>query len=103
MKQFLVAVIACSLALTASFAFAEQRSGKEIYTAHCAMCHESGVAGAPKAFDKAAWKEHMTGGMEQMLENAEKGIGAMPPKGMCSDCTKEELKGAIEYMTEESK
>ena len=104
MKQFLVAIIACSFALSASFAGAAERSGKDIYTAHCAMCHESGVAGAPKAFDKAAWKEHMDGGgMEHMLENAEKGIGAMPPKGMCSDCTKEELKGAIEYMTGESK
>ena len=103
MKQLLVAVIACSFAFTASLAGAEQRSGKDIYTAHCAMCHDSGMAGAPKVGDKAAWKEHIASGMDHMLEIAEKGIGAMPPKGTCSDCTKAELKGAIEYMIEQSK
>ena len=99
MKKLLVAVIACTFAFSATLALAAERSGKEIYTAHCAMCHESGVAGAPKAGDKAAWKEHMAKGMDHMLKMAIKGEGAMPPKGMCNDCTDKELKGAIEYMT----
>lgn len=102
MKKFLVAVVACSLACTVSLAFADGRSGKEIYDSFCSACHKTGVAGAPKAGNKTDWKEHMEGGMEHMLENAEKGIGAMPPKGTCSDCTTDELKAAIEYMTGES-
>ena len=104
MKQFLVAIIACSFALSASFAGAAERSGKDIYTAHCAMCHESGVAGAPKAGDQAAWKEHMAeGGLDHMLQVAKKGVGAMPAMGMCNDCTDNELKAAIEFMAKPAK
>lgn len=103
MKKLLIAAIACCFALSTTCAFAADRSGKEIYNAHCAMCHESGVAGAPKAGDTAAWKKHWDGGMDHMLEIAKKGIGAMPPKGLCNDCTDKELKGAIEYMAKGSK
>merc|ERR1711976_642710 len=30
-------------------------SPKKIYVKNCAMCHNSGLAGAPKRKDKAAW------------------------------------------------
>ena len=37
-----------------------------------------------------------------MLKNVIHGIGAMPPKGICSDCTDEELKHTIQYMINQS-
>ena len=37
-------------------------SGKAIFEANCAVCHGTGVAGAPKIGDKAAWAPRLTQG-----------------------------------------
>ena len=37
-----------------------------------------------------------------MLKNAINGINAMPPKGMCMECSDDEIKDAIEYMVSKS-
>ena len=70
-------------------------------TAHCAACHASGVLGAPKIGDTAAWKERADtqGGLDGLLAKAISGINAMPPKGTCATCSDDELKGAIEKMS----
>jgi len=100
MKSLVVALLTTLLALTVTAAFAAApRTGKEIYTAKCAMCHDSGVAGAPKIGDQAAWKTRLEKGMDYMVESAKKGIGAMPPMGMCNDCSMPELKSAVEYLS----
>lgn len=73
--------------------------GEKTYEMYCIACHASGVAGAPKFGDKAAWAPYIETGMDQMLQNAIKGVGAMPPRGG-SQATDEELRAAIEYMVE---
>lgn len=73
-------------------------AGEVRYKSTCAVCHETGVAGAPKFRNAADWKERMSVGMDGMLAIAIKGKGAMPPKGTCMQCSDEELKMAIEYM-----
>ena len=55
--------------------------GKKVYEATCSACHASGVAGAPKLGDKAAWAAHVKEGKEHLYQTALKGKGAMPPKG----------------------
>ncbi len=73
--------------------------GEKTYKMYCIACHASGVAGAPKFGDKAAWAPYIETGMDEMLQNAIKGVGAMPPRGG-SQATDEELRAAIEYMVE---
>jgi cytochrome c5 len=73
-------------------------SGEDIYSKACAACHGSGVAGAPKLGDKAAWQPRIDKGIDALLSTAINGKGAMPPKGACMDCSEDELKSAIEYM-----
>jgi cytochrome c5 len=77
------------------------KSPDEVITAHCAACHGSGVLGAPKIGDTAAWKERADtqGGLDGLLAKAISGINAMPPKGTCATCSDDELKGAIEKMS----
>jgi len=72
------------------------RSGKEIVEATCAACHSSGVLGAPKVGNKADWKGR--GSLTAMTKSADKGKGAMPPKGGDSSLSAKELKAAIAYM-----
>ncbi|MEP5765486.1 MAG: c-type cytochrome [Halieaceae bacterium] len=68
------------------------------YGKTCAVCHASGAAGAPKTGDAAAWKPRMDKGMDTMVKSVENGLNAMPPKGMCFDCSADEYKALINYM-----
>ena len=76
-------------------------SADDIIAKHCNACHGTGLLGAPKIGDTAAWKERADhqGGLDGILAKAITGINAMPPKGTCMTCTDEELKGAIEKMS----
>ncbi len=89
-------IIAASLALCASVAFAEPDMDK--YNKSCAVCHNSGAANAPKTGDAAAWEPRMAKGMDALVQSVSGGLNAMPPKGMCFDCSDEDYKALIEYM-----
>ena len=73
----------------------------EVIAKHCNACHGTGLLGAPKIGDTAAWKERADhqGGLDGILAKAITGINSMPPKGTCADCTDDELKGAIQKMS----
>lgn len=73
-------------------------SGKEVYDAVCAACHSTGVAGAPKLGDKAAWAQYLSESIEQIYQYALDGKGAMPPKGGRADLSDDELEQAVDYM-----
>ncbi|EIK54808.1 cytochrome c5 [Stutzerimonas stutzeri TS44] len=77
------------------------RSGEEIYGKFCTACHGSGLLNAPKTGDSAAWsaRADAKGGVDGLLKSAISGLNAMPPKGTCSDCSDDELKGAIKHMS----
>lgn len=76
--------------------------GEAIYSKSCVACHGAGVAGAPKFGDKAAWEPRIAQGIDTLLSTAINGKGAMPPRGTCMDCSDDDLKAAIEYMTSNS-
>lgn len=73
-------------------------AGPKRYEANCAMCHASGLAGAPKFGDKAAWAPRAGKGIDNLLKSVVHGLNAMPPRGGCTTCSDEELKLTIEYM-----
>lgn len=65
----------------------------------CGVCHVAGVAGAPKVGDKAAWDPRMAKGLNAMVDSVAKGKGAMPPKGLCADCSQDDYRALIKHMT----
>lgn len=79
----------------------ELATGKGLYDAACFVCHSSGVAGAPKFGDKAAWAPYIETGLDAMLQVAISGKGAMPPRGTAMNASDEELRAAILYMVEQ--
>ena len=81
---------------------AAPKSGEQIYQANCVACHGTGVAGAPKLGDAAAWAPRIAKGMDALLKSATNGLNAMPPKGLCMACSEDELKGTIQYMVSKS-
>ena len=76
-------------------------SADDIIAKHCNACHGTGLLGAPKIGDTAAWKERADhqGGLDGILAKAITGINAIPPKGTCTSSSDEDLKGAIEKMS----
>lgn len=72
--------------------------GKDVYDKACMACHGTGVAGAPKAGDKAAWAPRINAGMKTLYTTALKGKGAMPPKGGNVALPDADVKAAVDYM-----
>lgn len=79
------------------------RAPEKIYNTYCIACHASGAAGAPRVGHADEWAPHIAKGMDTLLKDAISGIGAMPPRGICSNCTDDELKHTIQYMIDKSK
>lgn len=77
--------------------------GEAVYKASCASCHASGVAGAPKVGDKAAWAAGIKKGNAGLYEVALKGKGMMPAKGGNAKLSDDEVKAAVDYMVSKSK
>jgi len=79
------------------------RDGATIFKTVCFACHAAGVAGAPKAGDKAAWAPRIATGMPALLKSAATGKGAMPPRGGATDLSDAELESAVGYLVGQAK
>ena len=77
---------------------ADAGKGKSVYDSACTVCHAAGVAGAPKAGDKAAWALRVKTGMEALYTSSLKGKNAMPPKGGNLSLADADVKAAVDYM-----
>jgi cytochrome c5 len=77
--------------------------GKKTYETVCFACHGSGVAGAPKFGDKAAWAPRVAQGKEALHASALKGKGAMPAKGGNTSLSDADVKAAVDYMVAAAK
>lgn len=82
---------------------ANAADGEAVYNKTCKMCHGSGMMGAPKTGDSAAWTDRIAKGEETLYHNAINGIGKMKPKGGKKSLTDEEVKAAVDYMVAQSK
>jgi len=103
MKKITVFPLAVAMAWLPFSAFASDLDqGKLVYEGTCAMCHKSGIAGAPKLGDKADWKDRIAKGDDMLVKNSIDGFkgstGYMPPKGGKSTLTDEEVSNAVHYM-----
>jgi len=106
MKAVKTLLVAGSLMLVAGTVMAET-DGAAVYNGGCAACHATGVAGAPKVGDKAAWAERVAQDKETTYGHAINGFqgksGVMPPKGGFTNLSDDEIKAAVDYMVETSK
>jgi cytochrome c5 len=90
-----------ALAVLAGTAGAEE-PGEKTYTALCAVCHQAGIAGAPKTEDAAEWAARAKQGVDTLYKHALEGYtgakGVMPPKGGNPSLPDAEVKAAVDYM-----
>lgn len=92
-----------SSASTAAPAMAQAASAEfsasATYEQYCAMCHNTGMANAPRRDDAAHWTARVAEvGLATITNNAITGINAMPARGMCATCTDEQIGELVEYL-----
>jgi cytochrome c5 len=56
-------------------------TGEQAFNKVCSACHATGVNGAPKIGDHAAWGPRIAQGKDTLYKDAIAGKGNMPPKG----------------------
>jgi cytochrome c5 len=88
-------------------AAAPAADGMKIFAMSCAACHATGVAGAPKFGDKAAWAPRVAQGVSVLYTHALGGFqgkaGVMPPKGGNTSLPDADVKAAVDYMVAAAK
>ena len=77
--------------------------GAELFKKTCAMCHQTGVAGAPKLGDKADWGPRIAQGKDTLYKHAIEGYtgpdgGIMPPKGGNAGLSEEQIHATVDWM-----
>src|SRR5690606_19393862 len=97
MKRMLIA--GAALLWLAGAANAAQ-DPEAVYARACAACHNGQLPMAPKRGDAAAWEPRMAKGMDVLVQSVTNGLNAMPPRGLCMDCSAEDYQAVIELMSE---
>lgn len=81
--------------------------GEEVYNTTCVACHGSGLAGAPKTGDKAAWGPRIAQGNDTLNKHAVEGFtgkaGVMPAKGGMTSVTDSSIIAAVDHMVSKSR
>jgi cytochrome c5 len=86
------------LALGSLSAFAEERSGAEVYASTCIECHGNGKLDAPRFGDTKRWKKLVREGLEDLVPAALRGQRKMPPKGGNALLSDLEVARGVVYM-----
>lgn len=106
-KQEAAAPAAAPAAEPVVAAAPENALGKSVFSKTCALCHATGVGGAPKKGDKADWAPRIAQGKDTLYKHALEGFtgskGMMPPRGTGASLSDDEVKAAVDYMTAESR
>lgn len=88
----------------AGTAVAIPKTGTELFDQTCSACHGQGIAGAPKAGDKAAWAPRIAEGKATLYQHALNGFqgktGVMPAKGGRTNVPDDLVKQAVDHMVQ---
>ena len=79
---------------------ANAHPGQATYNAACISCHNPGIGGAPRLGDIDAWQPRLAKGRTVLVDSTINGLNAMPPRGLCMDCSAEDYQAVIKLMTE---
>lgn len=78
------------------------KSGEEVVTAVCGMCHTAGLMNAPKIGDKGQWAPRIAQGYDTLVSHALNGIRSMPARGGNPALTDGEIANAVAHMANAS-
>lgn len=70
----------------------------EKYERACMTCHIDAASGAPRTHDLSAWRQRASAGRDALITSVQQGRNAMPPMGLCPDCSRDDLGALIDFM-----
>jgi cytochrome c5 len=70
----------------------------ERYERSCHTCHGRPGTGAPLTGFAPAWQAPLKKGLDQLQQHAMQGFNAMPAKGLCNDCSEQDIRALIQFM-----
>ena len=71
------------------------------YDNSCAACHDSGALNAIKKGDRVKWQQLIKQkGMPALINSVKGGMIQMPAGGLCDNCSDDDYRKLIEYMSE---
>ena len=74
-------------------------SGEQVYLKYCSACHTNGFSGAPLLKDYDYWQNLLNNkGRNRLYQNSINGYGNMPAKGLCYECSNEEIEAAVDHI-----
>jgi len=74
------------------------KSGEQVYKEVCGVCHNTGLAKAPKLGDKTAWEQLIAEGQAVLTAHGWVGVRGMPAKGGKAKLPLEEFARATAFM-----
>ncbi|MCZ6641615.1 MAG: c-type cytochrome [Gammaproteobacteria bacterium] len=74
-------------------------TGEQVYKTFCFACHATGVSESPLLGDTDAWAPRIAKGIDALWESTANGLGLMPVRGTCMNCSDDELRAAMDYVT----
>lgn len=75
-------------------------NGEQIYQSVCMACHAAAVAGAPIPGSEAMAQRLADKGIDGLVASAISGLNVMPPRGGRPDLSDEDIRVAVEFMTQ---
>ncbi|MNO77107.1 Cytochrome c5 [compost metagenome] len=96
MKQLLFAATVAALATSVQAA----QDPQAVFDRACGACHAGQLPMAPRKGDVAAWKPRLEKGMDTLVRHVTEGFNAMPPRGLCTDCSTEDYQATIQWMSQ---
>ena len=79
----------------------DPNAGRKIFKEFCSACHSKQPSidiHAPRIGDKKAWDIRRKMGMDLLLKMTINGVGAMPARGGCFECSDQQLRETIRYI-----
>ena len=81
--------------------------GRAVWAGTCQPCHGTGLGGAPRITDRAAWGPRIAQGTDVLFGHAMNGFngkkGEMPARGGNDKLSNDEIKAAVAFMISLSK
>jgi cytochrome c5 len=82
---------------------AELARGRAVYADNCAECHDTGLTGAQKLDDAAAWGALIKQGKDYLYQAAIQGTAGGPAKGGNDKLSDADTRLAVDFMVEEAR
>ncbi|MGO1377104.1 c-type cytochrome [Psychrobacter sp. FME61] len=97
-------LVSCSAVLLLSSIIMAGANAADIATTYdnsCAACHDSGALNAIKKGDSVKWQQLIEQkSMPTLINSVKGGMIQMPAGGLCDNCSDDDYRKLIEYMSE---